>query len=54
MDTDSLAIAAEAIRDEVADALGVDDSPRETRVRWRYAQCVVRQPCIVHENGRDT
>lgn len=36
LDTDNLQRALKAIRDGVADALGVDDG--DARLRWRYAQ----------------
>jgi hypothetical protein len=39
VDTDRLAGSLYAVRDALADLLtGGDDSPRETRVAWRYAQ----------------
>lgn len=37
MDDDNLAISAKAVRDGVADALGVDDGDR-TKVTWAYDQ----------------
>lgn len=52
MDTDSLPYSQKALRDQVAEFLGVDDSPRETRVAWRYAQCKVRQETQIRERGR--
>lgn len=36
LDTDNLASALKAVRDGVADALGVDDGC--ARIEWRYAQ----------------
>ena len=36
LDTDNLASAMKAVRDGVADALGVDDG--SSRLAWRYAQ----------------
>lgn len=36
LDTDNLASGLKAIRDGVADALGVDDG--SSRIQWRYAQ----------------
>ena len=36
LDTDNLASAMKAVRDGVADALGVDDG--SSRLTWRYAQ----------------
>jgi hypothetical protein len=44
VDTDNLAIAFKIPRDAVADWLGVSDGPRETRVRWEYAQELLREP----------
>lgn len=37
LDSDNLAISAKAIRDGIAQALGIDDGD-ETAVRWDYAQ----------------
>lgn len=37
LDSDNLAISAKAVRDGIAQALGVDDGD-ETAVRWDYAQ----------------
>lgn len=36
LDTDNLASGLKAVRDGVADALGVDDG--SSRIEWRYAQ----------------
>lgn len=36
LDTDNLAAALKAVRDGVADALGIDDG--DERIGWRYAQ----------------
>lgn len=36
LDDDNLASACKAVRDGIADALGIDD--RDPRVSWRYAQ----------------
>lgn len=38
LDDDNLPSAFKAIRDGIAKLLGRDDSPREKRVRWAYAQ----------------
>lgn len=35
-DSDNLAISAKAVRDGIADALGIDDG--DERLEWRYAQ----------------
>jgi hypothetical protein len=41
-DDDNLAYGFKAVRDAVAEWLGVTDGPNDHRARWRYAQCAVR------------
>lgn len=38
LDDDNLRAAFKAVRDGIAEALGVDDGPREGRVAWEYGQ----------------
>lgn len=42
LDDDNLRAALKSVRDGLADALRIDD--RDTRVKWRYAQCRHREP----------
>lgn len=46
MDDDNLASGFKAVRDGVADALGVDDGDRK-RVRWKYSQSTGKSYSIV-------
>lgn len=41
MDDDGLAISFKAVRDGIADALGIDDGSE--RIAWRYAQEIGKQ-----------
>ncbi|MCW1958150.1 MAG: hypothetical protein KIH64_006310 [Mycobacterium sp.] len=44
MDTDNLQAACKALRDGIADRLGVDDA--DPRVTWRYAQTRAPEPGV--------
>lgn len=47
LDDDNLRSAGKAVRDGIADRLGVKDN--DPRVEWRYAQAKGRPACVVVE-----